>query len=314
MKPLSRRISSGLVRAKVSVWAVALAGTTGSCVSDVDRTPVLRDDVGRHALLDHLSTDTGSTGGPPCLACAEERCTLEAQRCQEDPGCAVYRSCLWSCPEREGSELAKPCFESCPVADNSTTALLANQLESCLASGDCSGCSTDAGSGPPGENQPARPECFPPSGEPNECRTCLWSECCDYQLECSAEPACDAFLECLRSCPTVAECLEPCSQEHPAGRSHFLRLESCGRLRCFSECIGPDACVDCTDRECSALALACFSDDDCLEYYACLTGCGGAPDPVGCQSQCATGLERHATLLHETWVDCTVAKCKRECL
>lgn len=133
------------------------------------------------------------------------------------------------------------------------------------------------------------------------CHQCYASHCAVPLTECTYDPSCAAFMDCVDQCPSTAagrpnvECVDACTT-----RAHGDEVASC-----FTESMalceacgggsdaGPDAssckhpllcqvcapssetnpCHHCQDEYCCESDQACRDDPGCLEYFYCVQDC-----------------------------------------
>lgn len=122
--------------------------------------------------------------------------------------------------------------------------------------------------------------CQPREGT-NACETCHENRCCTERRACETEPACAAFLDCLRnSCATP-----PCNGKCGTAPATYVARFACQMAKCNVEaCGGPvDACTLCASTHCAKEVISCLNHPGCAEYLDCVKACGKKP---GCVNGC----------------------------
>jgi hypothetical protein len=290
-------------------------GLSFGCQSQVDSNPVLSERVSTRALLDQVEPGSGSFADGDCYPCAERICAGPDAACRADPGCAVYRDCLLACPQLDDGSLDPSCADECEVVNNSTSERSSQALRRCLVGVDCQECLGDGGTAAPAPGD-TRPECAPSDDNATECSTCLWAQCCDYEIACHATDQCFPFRDCVVDCGGVnAACIDQCGQEYPEGQRPLLQMIECAQEVCLSECAdATNACSVCAARECGSIALACIADAECWAMMSCFQyDCVDSADPAKCQDDCARQTTPAGVDGFFQWLDCIQGRCLEEC-
>lgn len=248
------------------------------------------------------TSSASSTGGGDCgFACSEcgqcvqEACATEIDKCNGDPECATYATCVFACPVAADGNADPACVAACPTGASSEAKKAAAALLACRGEGagaDCQACGVQENAPP--TNPYLNQQCGG-STETNPCFICEDMNCCETYEACKAEPDCAAFKQCLVECPVTGDsldsmCVYQCGQQHPAGVAQAAPLWSCMYYHCAFEqdmCAesSRDACEHCIyEGSCGDLRAYLTSTVDGFLLDLCILTC--PLDDAACDSQC----------------------------
>lgn len=148
--------------------------------------------------------------------------------------------------------------------------------------------------------------CQPREGK-NPCESCHEKNCCVERRACENDPACSAFLNCLRtSCPTP-----PCNTQCGTAPRTYVARFVCQMSKCNEAvCGGPvDACTLCTNTRCAAESLACQGKPGCGDLLGCAAACG---QDTACKERCRKTHAGSAAVA-EAQTACVRKQCGKEC-
>lgn len=139
------------------------------------------------------------------------------------------------------------------------------------------------------------------------------NECAVLERQCTSDPACLGYFQCVNECGNTASCRASCLQKFPKGEGPLAAVAACVCTQaCAKECgsgincrsvpkcgakLPAGACSTCTEGACCQETFDCTADGTC---YLCLKG--NDADPA-----CATNAKRKAL------ATCVASKCKDAC-
>lgn len=181
----------------------------------------------------------------------------------------------------------------------------------------------DAAEAAPGLPYPLGQACAPTNHpDATVCRACLYRHCCDSRARLFATAAGAALVSCTQptaadggALPCDTDCLAGClAAAPPTDSTHYLENVACAVHQCPTEC-GPhpdqkDACVLCTEVECTQDSLACSLSRDCFLFQACRVECD---DDAICINRCAAGYPAGEKLSSRV-VLCGINRCAKDCV
>jgi hypothetical protein len=142
------------------------------------------------------------------------------------------------------------------------------------------------------------------------CLECEQEKCCQSLDDCMDEPDCEGYRACVDACPNeflrledAEACRLQCSVEFPRGQELSQRRVQCRGIRCSVECLGGDACDECTQAACGDVNVACYIDPSCMAFGTCFYLCPEASEE-SCLQYCKLRHPSADMNLFKAYLEC----------
>jgi hypothetical protein len=245
-----------------------------------------------------------------CGSCVKEACAPDVTSCGGDPECAAYLGCVYKCPNAATGDVDPACEAQCPKPTSSAGLKAMDRLGSCRSTGPGSHCpacgQVSGGTG-------VLKQTCGKSTETPPCFICEDEKCCETYARCHANPACEAYKQCLLACPKGQKCEASCDEKHPGALKDWAPRMACMSVRCAEPCLNGeplDPCVKCATQDCADFYADLVSTPAGYLLQSCVAVCRTADE--ACITACKEKHPSAVTSLN-TLLTCVLQKCPTTC-
>ena len=259
-----------------------------------------------------MDSSTAGYSNSACGKCVAQACAMPISKCNSDPDCATYLTCLDACGVAADGNVDPTCASACPTGSSSSGTAAEKLVTDCRTTGAgtaCSACGVDGGGDAGGQDagNPIVHQMCTPMQDSTPCYVCEDDHCCQTYANCHANPDCKGMQRCLVDChsgvaddagspaggpPDGGSCDLTCGAAHPQGLVDWAPRSTCLSVFCVVPCENPpmpplDPCLACVYQKCADPFANLNGTAQGYMFAACIVACpsGANPCTAGCMSQ-----------------------------